>query len=100
MPYKRNYLTKIADLGIILSQEKLPHTLIPDIASTCCGKYTVLFFLGHPVYCIILDGAQLRLPSLRSVCFVRRFLVLLPNFVVVIDHHKNFYEIIHFDNLI
>ena len=26
------------------SQEKLPHTLIPVIASTCCGKYPVPFF--------------------------------------------------------
>ena len=32
------------------SQEKLPHTLIPVSASTYCGKYAILFFLGHPVY--------------------------------------------------
>ena len=35
------------------SQEKLPHKLIPFIASTYCGKYPVPFFLGHPVYIYI-----------------------------------------------
>ena len=29
-----------------------------------------------------------KLSSLRSVCFVRRLLVLLPNFLVVIEHIK------------
>ena len=32
------------------SQEKLPHTLIPVMASTYCWKYAILFvFMGHPV---------------------------------------------------
>ena len=37
-------------LVILVSfQEKLPHTRTPVIASTYCGKYSVTFFLGHPV---------------------------------------------------
>ena len=31
---------------------------------------------------------RVKLSSLRSVWFVRRLLVLLPNFVVVIEHHQ------------
>ena len=43
----------MADLGIIISQEKLPHTLVPVIAPTYCGKYPVPFFLGHPVNFVV-----------------------------------------------
>ena len=32
------------------------------------------------------NRTRAKLSSLRSVCFVRRLLVLLPNFVVVIEH--------------
>ena len=49
VPQKTNYWTKIADLGIIFSREKLPHTLKPVIASIYCGNYAVPFFMGHLV---------------------------------------------------
>ena len=67
-PYKTNYWSKIADL--LFSQEKLPYTLIPVIASTHRGKYAVpLFFLGgggvgNPVYNFHQFALHLRTSSL------------------------------------
>ena len=43
-------LTKMADLGIIFSQEKTHHPLIPVIIYNYYRKYAVPLFLGHPVY--------------------------------------------------
>ena len=40
----------MADLGIIFSQEKTHHPLIPVIIYNYYRKYPVPFFLGHPVY--------------------------------------------------
>ena len=44
-------------LDIVSQNEKLPHTLIPVIASKYCGKYAVPFiFWGCPVkFCFVLS---------------------------------------------
>ena len=49
------------------SQEKLPHTLIPAIASATayCGKYPILFFSGPP--CIVLFQYEILVKALYSV---------------------------------
>ena len=52
-PRKQTTDPKLLILVSFFSGEVLPHTLIPVIASTYCGKYPISFFLGHPVYTVV-----------------------------------------------
>ena len=89
----RHCLTKCALENILLnhtwwswyhfSQEKLPQTMLPVIASTYCGKYAVPCFSGTPCIYVLHDGIIVCLYFIRLSLYPLRVHQNIQNTVAI-----------------